>query len=248
MNTLSGKIALVTGGSRGIGAGIAKRLAQEGCDVAITFVSSEGAAAKLVEDIEAMGKAAIAIKADGASPPDIIAAVDKITERFGRIDILVNNNGHMDRPDTTLEDITLQSIDQNISINLRSAFLYAQYTVRQMPPGGRIINIGSCLSRRVPSPGFSLYAMTKAGLTGLTKGLARDLGPRGITVNEISPGPIDTDMNPATGPSADFQRSLTAIGRYGTPSDIAAVVCFLAGDHAAFITGTNLAVDGGTNV
>jgi NAD(P)-dependent dehydrogenase (short-subunit alcohol dehydrogenase family) len=243
MTQLSGKTALVTGASRGIGAAIAKHLARGGADVALTYSASPDKANAVVDEIKSMGRRAVAIKADAADPAAVIAAVDKTAAELGRLDILVNNAG-IYTPER-FENTSLADMDRLWAINVRAPIVASQATLKHMPDGGRIINIGSCLAEHVPGPGVTLYAMSKAAIIGVTKGLARDLGSRGITVNNIEPGPIDTDMNPATGESAEYQRSLLAIPRYGTPDDIAAMVAFLASDAAGFITGASYLVDGG---
>ncbi|GLZ78579.1 3-oxoacyl-ACP reductase [Actinorhabdospora filicis] len=239
---LTGKVALVTGGSRGIGAAIALRLATDGADVALTYASSAEPANTVVKQITALGRRGLALSADAADPTQIDAAVAHTVTTLGRLDIVVNNAGHL--PTAT----GLCDIDRTIAINVRAPLLTALAASPHLGHGGRIITIGSCLTGRVPAPGLTLYAMSKSAAHGLTRGLARDLGPRGITVNEILPGPIDTDMNPADGPTADTQRALTTLGAFGRPTDIAATVAFLASPEAGFLTGATIAVDGGTNV
>lgn len=248
MSNLSGKTALVTGASRGIGAAIARRLAADGANVAITYKEGAQAAKAVVVDIERLGRKAAAFKVDAADPVAIQRAIDSVVGSFGCIDILVNNAGFMDASGTPLEKTSLEITDQTIFVNVRAPFLFAKGVAPHLSDGGRIINIGSYLEKRVPAAGLTLYAMTKAAMTGLTKGLARDLAGRGITVNQIAPGPIDTDMNPADGPNADFIRSLTSIGRFGKTVEIASIVAFLASSETAFITGADIAVDGGTNI
>lgn len=248
MGHLKNKVALVTGGSRGIGAGIARRLASEGASVVITYKNNESAAVAVVNELEQWGNQCQALMVDAANAAAIKPAIEQIIATYGRLDILINNAGYMDASGTALADIPLETIEQTLKVNIQAAFLLCQYASRFLKQDGRIINIGSCLTERVPGSGLTLYSMSKSAITGLTKGLARDLGARGITVNQISPGPIDTDMNPSNGPSADFQRSLTATGSYGKPADIAAMVSFLVGEQAGFITGANIAIDGGTNI
>jgi NAD(P)-dependent dehydrogenase (short-subunit alcohol dehydrogenase family) len=243
MSQLTGKAALVTGGSRGIGAAIARHLAHGGADVAITFSASPDKAHAVVAEIESIGRRSLAIKADSADPAAVSGAVQQTADKFGRLDILVNNAGIY--VPARFDNTTLADMEQMWAVNVRATIVASQAALKHMGEGGRIINIGSCLAERVPGPGVTLYAMSKAALVGFTKGLARDLGPRGITVNNIEPGPIDTDMNPATGEGADYQRSLVALGRYGTPDDIAAMVAFLAADTGRNITGASLLVDGG---
>jgi 3-oxoacyl-[acyl-carrier protein] reductase len=243
MSRLVGKVALVTGGSRGIGAAIAKRLAREGADVAITYVSAAEKANAVAAEIDGMARRGLAIHADSAHPAAVAVAVDRTAAELGRLDILVNNAGIF--VPSPFEDTTLDEIERYWTINIRASIIAAQAAIKHMGEGGRVINIGSCLAERVPGPGLTLYAMTKAALIGLTKGLARDLGPRGITVNVVEPGPVDTDMNPATGPGADDQRRGLATGRYAMPEEIAALVAHLASPEARNITGARLLIDGG---
>lgn len=240
---LNGKVALVTGGSRGIGAAIAARLARQGAAVAITYASGADAARSVVKQIEADGGRAVAVQADFGDPAAAGLAVQRTVREFGRIDVLVNNAGVFSVG--PLDEVSLGDVDRVLAVHVRACFLAAQAAARQMPDGGRIVNIGSCLADRVPGPGMTLYATSKAALAGLTKGLARDLGPRGITVTLVHPGPTDTDMNPADGPSADWQRSFTALGRYATADEVAATVGHLAGEGGRYVTGATIAVDGG---
>ncbi|MCW8167273.1 SDR family oxidoreductase [Verminephrobacter aporrectodeae subsp. tuberculatae] len=248
MTDLSGKVAVVTGGTRGIGASIARRLALDGAHVAFTFVHQTKASNDIVGDIVKQGRQGFAVQLDAADAMAIRPSIDRIVGRFGRLDILVNNAGYMSMSGSPLSDIPLEIVNHTIMLNIRAAFIFAQAVSPHLGTGGRIINIGSCLSSRVPCAGLTLYAMSKSAMTGLTKGLARDLASQGVTVNQISPGPIDTDMNPANGPTSALQRGLTAFGRYGEPTDIAATASFLASDEAAFITGADIVVDGGTNI
>ncbi|WP_411751331.1 SDR family NAD(P)-dependent oxidoreductase [Serratia sp. (in: enterobacteria)] len=247
MSTLVGKVALVTGGSRGIGADIARHLARDGAEVIITFAHDTQAADKVLADIHQYGRRGEAIQADIADASTIAPVIERVIKRYGGLDILVNNAGYMDISGTPLQDIPLETVNQTIMVNIRGAFLFAQHASTHLREGGRIINIGSCVGRHVPGSGLTLYAMSKSAIIGLTKGLARDLGSKGITVNQISPGPINTDMNPVNGPNAEFWCNLTSLGRYGTTNEIAAVASFLASSDAAFITGAEIAVDGGTN-
>jgi NAD(P)-dependent dehydrogenase (short-subunit alcohol dehydrogenase family) len=243
MHPLTGKVALVTGGSRGIGGAIAKRLARDGADVALTYVRAPGKAQAVVAEIAGTGRRGLAIQADSADPGAIVAAIDRTVAEFGRLDILVNNAGIF--PNGPLDAVTLDDVDRTLSVHVRAAFVAAQAAARHMGAGGCIVSIGSCLAERVPAPGITLYAMSKSALTGLTKGLARDLGPRGITANVVHPGPIDTDMNPADGPGADEERKLLATGAFGNAADVAATVAHLAGEGGRYITGAAVAVDGG---
>ncbi|MDQ1361319.1 MAG: 3-oxoacyl-[acyl-carrier protein] reductase [Acidimicrobiaceae bacterium] len=243
MNGLEGKVALVTGGSRGIGAAIARRLAHDGAAVALTYANSADKALAVAEQIEAGGRQALVIKADNADPAAAVAAVEQTALDLGRIDILVNNAGIF--AGGALEDATVEQLDLTWAVDVRAVFLASQAAARHMNEGGRIINIGSALADRVPVPGLTLYAMCKSALTGLTKGLARDLAPKGITVSVVQGGLIDTDMNPEDGPAAEFLRGVPALGRYGRVDDIAATVAYLAGDEARYITGTAITVDGG---
>jgi 3-oxoacyl-[acyl-carrier protein] reductase len=243
MSELTGKVALVTGGSRGIGAAIAKRLAQDGADVALTYVSAADKARAVVAEIEATGRRGLAIAADSADPDAVTAAVERAAAEFGRFDILVNNAGIF--PFGPPEAVTVEEIDRTLAIHVRAVFVASQAALRHMEAGGRIISIGSCLAQRVPHPGVALYAMSKSALIGFTKGLARDVGERGITVNVVDPGSTDTDMNPADGTDAEAQRSFMALGRYGSADDIAAMVAHLAGPGGRFVTGASIAVDGG---
>lgn len=245
MTELTGKVALVTGGSRGIGAAIATRLAELGSDVAITYAQSKERADDVVDTIKTHGRRGLAIKADSAAADEVPAAVGKAVDEFGHLDILVNNAGIF--PFGPIDDVTLEEVDRTLGIHVRAVFLASQAAVRHMTERGRIISIGSNLAERVPFPGVTLYSMSKSALIGFTKGLARDLGDRGITVNLVQPGSTDTDMNPADGPTADDQRAMSALGRYADPTDIADTVAFLSGPRGGSITGSVLTVDGGTN-
>ncbi|TDU75193.1 SDR family oxidoreductase [Streptomyces sp. KS 21] len=243
MGTNDAVVALVTGGSRGIGAATALRLAQDGIDVALTYVSGAEAAAEAVGEIEALGRRALAVRADVGDPAQAVAAVEETVRGLGRIDALVNNAGiGVLGP---LDALTLADVDRVLAVNVRGVFLTTQAAAARMGPGGRIVTIGSCMAARVPGPGGTLYAMSKAALTGLNKALARELGGRGITANLVHPGPVDTDMNPADGPHAAAQSALTALGRFGTAQEVAGLVSFLVGPDAAYVTGAEFAVDGG---
>jgi 3-oxoacyl-[acyl-carrier protein] reductase len=242
---LSGKVALVTGASRGIGAAIAKRLAADGGSVAITYTKGGDAAASVIKEIERAGGKAIAIQADAADAGAVKAAVEKTVATFGRLDILVNNAGTaIPKP---FEEATFEEMDRVIDINLRGVFVATQAALKHLPEGGRIITIGSAVGERVLTPGLVPYAATKGAVKIFTQGLAREVGSRGITVNNVQPGPIDTDLNPAAAEWAVPQKAVTALNRYGHVDDIAAMVAFVAGPEAAYITGANLTVDGGMN-
>jgi 3-oxoacyl-[acyl-carrier protein] reductase len=239
---LSGKAALVTGAARGIGAGIAERLAADGARVAVTYSSSAEKAQALIKKI---GGDAFAIEADSGDAEAVRRAVEETVRRFGRLDILVNNAG-LGVP-AKIGEIRMEDFDRAVAVNFRGVFVAMQEAVKHMREGGRIITIGSVNGDRIPFQGGAVYAATKAAVAGLTRGAARDLGPRGITVNVVQPGPIDTDMNPADGPWADAGRAQLALGHYGAPKDVASLVAFLASHEAAFITGATLNVDGGYN-
>lgn len=245
MADLTNKIALVTGGSRGIGAGIAKRLAADGAKVAITYTRGADAATQVVKEIEKAGGKAIAIQADATDPLAVTAAVEQTIKDLGGLDILVNNAGTaIPKP---FEEATLEEFDMVIGINLRGVFIATQAALKHLKQGGRIINIGSCVGERMFTPGLVAYAATKGAVKMFTQGLAREVGERGITVNNIQPGPIDTELNPAAGDWAEPQVANTALKRYGHVNDIAAMVSFVAGPEAGYITGASLTVDGGTN-
>ncbi|KOV84122.1 SDR family NAD(P)-dependent oxidoreductase [Nocardia sp. NRRL S-836] len=230
MGSLEGKAALVTGGSRGIGAAVAARLTALGARVAVTYQNTKP-------------DTGIAYRADSADPDAVVAAVDSAAAEFGRLDVLVNNAGvfHVG----PLDEIGPDEFDHTMAVNVRAPFLAARAAARHMHDGGRIISIGSNVAVYAPFPGFALYSASKTALIGMTKGLARELGPRGITANIVNPGPTDTDMNPADGPMADTIRGLTALGRYGEAAEIAEVVVALAGDAGAYVTGASINADGG---
>jgi 3-oxoacyl-[acyl-carrier protein] reductase len=242
---LEGKIALITGGSRGIGAAIAKRLAADGANVAITYTKGAAAAASVVKQIERAGRKAIAIQADSTDPGAVKAAIEKAVSALGGLDILVNNAGTA--IPKKFEDTTLEELDQMLNLNVRGVFIATQAALKQMKNGGRIIMIGSCVGERMITPGLVPYSATKGAIKMFTQGLSREVGNRGITVNNIQPGPIDTDLNPASGDWAAPQKANTALNRYGSVDEVAALVAFVAGPEAAYITGANLTVDGGTN-
>jgi 3-oxoacyl-[acyl-carrier protein] reductase len=242
---LAGKVALVTGGSRGIGAGIAKRLAADGASVAITYTKGADAAAGVVKAIEEAGGKGLAIQADAADVAAVRAAVDKTAADFGRLDILVNNAGTaIPKP---FAEATEEELDRVININIRGVFTATHAALKHLADNGRIINIGSCVGERMMTPGLVPYSATKGAVKMFTQGLSREVGHRGITVNNVQPGPIDTDLNPAAGDWATPQIAATALKRYGTVAEVAALAAFLASPDAAYITGANLTVDGGTN-
>jgi 3-oxoacyl-[acyl-carrier protein] reductase len=242
---LTGKTAIVTGGSRGIGAAIARRLAADGANVLITYGASADAAAALVRGIQDAGGKAMAVQADAADAPAVQAAVEQAVATYGRLDILVNNAGTaVPKP---FEESSLQEIDRMLDINVRGPMIATQAALKHMGAGGRIITIGSCVGERLMTPGLVAYAATKGAVKMFAQGLSREVGDRGITVNNIQPGPIDTDLNPASSEWAVPQIAATALHRYGKADEVAALVAFVAGPDAAYITGANLTVDGGTN-
>lgn len=245
MTSLQGKRAFITGGSRGIGAAIVRRFAEEGASVAIGYERSAGKAEALAEQIQAAGGRAVVIQMDAADPASVRGAVDRAAAAWGGLDILVNNAGIIRAG--SIEDMTLEDIDATLAVNVRAVIVASQAAIPHMRDGGRIISTGSNLAERVPTGGVSLYSASKAALIAWTKGLARDLGPRGITVNVVHPGSTDTDMNPADSERADGQRERMAIKRYGNADDVAALYAFVASPAARSINGTGLTVDGGAN-
>lgn len=240
---LSNQVALVTGGSRGIGAAICQKLAAHGAHVAVNYASSPDAANQVVEQIQADGGNAIAIKADMSDPVQVIELFDQAEKELGKVTTLVNNAGTA--VPGMLAEISDEDFDKQINLNVRGVFVASREAARRMESGGRIINIGSSLGEAVPMPGLSIYCATKFTIAGLTRGWARDLGPQNITVNCVEPGPIDTESNPASGPQANYQKSVTALGRYGKPEEVASLVAYVASPEASNITGSTLRVDGG---
>ncbi len=243
MNSLTQKVALVTGASRGIGAAIAQRLAADGAAVAITHASSSARAKEVVKAIEDAGGKAIAIQADSGNVEDVKRAVEETVKTFGGLDILVNNAGILKM--APIGDFPLEDFDRIMDVNVKGVFLMVREASHHLKEGGRIINIGSVNSDAMPFAGGSVYAMTKGAVASFTRGLARDLGPRGITVNNVQPGPVDTEMNPAEGEFAETLKGMMALPRYGTVAEIASLVAYLASPDAAYVTGANLKIDGG---
>src|ERR1700722_204867 len=243
--SLKGKVALVTGGSRGIGAAIAKRLAASGANVAITYAKDANSASVVTKAIEGFGGSAVAIQADAADPEAIRSSVEKTVGALGKLDILVNNAGTaIPKP---FEDTTLEEMDHLINLNIRGVFVTTQAALKHMNDNGRIIMIGSCVGERNLTPGLAAYAATKGAVKMFAQSLSREVGSRGITVNNVQPGPIDTDLNPASGDWATPQKAVTALNRYGHVDEVAALVAFVASPDSAYVTGANLTVDGGTN-
>ena len=243
-HSLKNKCALVTGGSRGIGAAIVKRLASEGANVAVTYSSSSYQANEIVKAAQAFGVQSLAIQADSVDANAVVAAVERTVTELGGIDILVNNAGIA--VIAPIDDFKLEDFDRILSINVRAVFVATQAAVRHMKEGGRIINIGSTNAERMPFGGGAVYAMSKSALQGLVQGLARDLGARGITVNNVQPGPVDTEMNPSNSEFAEMLKNqFMALPRYGTVEEIAGMVAYLVGPEASYVTGANLMIDGG---
>lgn len=240
---LGGKVALVTGGSRSIGASVAQRLAADGAAVAITYSASPEKAQEVVASIEAAGGRALAIKADAGDPAAVRAAVAQTIDTLGSVDILVNNAGLA--LGGAIDDIEFEDYERMIAVNVTGVFVATQEAVRRMAPGGRVIHIGSSMTRYAAFPTASLYTLTKGAVSGFNRSLVRDLGPRGITVNTVHPGPTDTDMNPDGGPVSKIVGPGIAVGRYGKPADIASLVAYLASPDAAFVTGADILADGG---
>ena len=244
---LTGRRALVTGGSRGIGAEIVRRLAGDGADVAFTHLTSPDRARELVSRVRDSGSTVVALKADSADPVAIKLAVDEAADRLGGLDILVNNAGVAFV--APVEEFPMDQFDRLFAVNVRGVFAAVQAAIPHMTGGGRVITIGSVNGDRVHVPTLSVYAMTKAAVAGMVRGLARELGPRGITINNVAVGPTDTEMNPDDGGDmATINRAQTALGRYGHPRDIASAVAYLALPESGFVTGSTWHVDGGFNV
>lgn len=244
---LKGKVALVTGGSRGIGAAIAKRLAQEGADVAISYSGSEDRAKAVVKELKKEGVKAAALKADQTYPAQVEELVNAVVEQFGRLDILVNNAGILASGNIDEESRDVDAFAKQLAVNIGGVVAATHAALKYIPEGGRIILIGSVNGERVSHPGLADYSATKAALRGYAKGWARDLGPKNITVNVVQPGPIDTDMNPDDTDFAEMLKPQIALGRYGKPEEVAAAVAFLASEDASYITGSAITVDGGFN-
>lgn len=242
---LKNKVAFITGGSRGIGAAVTTQLALEGARVAFTYNNSEERAQAVKKEIESKGKEAIAIKADSADPVALRSAIATVVSYWGNIDILVNNAGIF--IGGTVEQATIEDFNRTVAVNVQSVFVATREILPHMKEGGRIINIGSNMADRIAMAGASLYGMSKSALIGLTKGIARDLGPKKITANLVQPGPTNTEMNPEDGPTSSMQIAMTALSHYGKPNDIASLVVFLASEESGFITGTAITIDGGTN-
>jgi 3-oxoacyl-[acyl-carrier protein] reductase len=243
MTSLSNKVAFVTGGSRGIGAAIVRHLARDGAAVAFTYQSSGAGAQELVESIQAAGGRAHAYQADAADAAAVTRAINEAASHFGKIDILVNNAGVLFLG--PVDQFSLEDFDKTLAVNVRAVFVASKAALAHMGDGGRIINIGSTNADRMPFPGGAVYAMSKSALKGLVQGMARDLGPKGITVNNVQPGPVNTDMNPETSDFAQSLHGLMALPRHGQPEEIASMVAYLAGPESSFVTGASLNVDGG---
>jgi len=242
---LAGKVALVTGGSRGIGAAIAKELAEQGADVAVSYAASADKAEAVVRELKEKGVRAKTFRADQADAKQVDSLVKSVAKEFGRLDILVNNAGVFAGGAVNDSSADLSALERLFAVNVGGVTAAVRAAVPFLREGGRIITIGSVAGDTTPVPGFADYSATKAAVAGYTRGWARDLGAKGITVNTVQPGPIDTDMAPKDGPVADMLKAGTALGRYGKPEEVAAAVAFLPSPAAAYITGTTLNVDGG---
>ncbi|MBO2681717.1 3-oxoacyl-ACP reductase family protein [Shewanella algae] len=242
-NRFQGKVAFIQGGSRGIGAAIVERLALEGASVAFTFVSSHSTAEAFAEKLRMKGSKVIAIKADSTNPEDIRAAMSQTITQFGVLDIVVNNSGILIW--NNIENLTIDDWEKTVNTNVRSVFVASHEAAKYMNNNGRIINISSTNAQRIPFAGGAIYGMSKSALTGLVKGLSRDLGHRGITVNNILPGPVNTDMNPDNGDTSEPVKAIGALGRYGQVEEIASLVAFVASAEASYLTGADLMIDGG---
>lgn len=244
MQNLKDKVAFVTGGSRGIGAAIVKRLAAEGAKVTFTYVNGKTQAEAIVKELSEKGLIAVALQSDNAREGAVSAAIDQAIEHYGKLDILVNSAGVY--VGKAFEEHTTEDYDYVMNVNVKSVFEACLTASRKMEQGGRIVTIGSCMADRAAVPQATLYAASKSALSGFTRGLSRDLGPKGITVNLIQPGPVDTDMNPSTSEFSDFQRGMMAIPKYGRPEHIADAVAFLASPVNSYTTGSVITIDGGT--
>lgn len=242
---LTGKVAVVTGGSRGIGAAIVLRLARDGADVAFSYANSATRAQEVVEQVEALGRRAIAVQADQAQAAQVQAFIARAHETFGRIDVLVNSAGVFVTGPIGDPNTDYAALDHQLEVNIKGVVTAVRAAAPLLTDGGRIVSIGTTGADHIPFPGAADYVASKAAIAGYTRGWARDLGSRGITVNIVQPGAIDTDMNPQDGPFAEMLKGLAALGRYGRPEDIAAAVAFLAGPDANYVTGATLNVDGG---
>ncbi|MEN7547612.1 3-oxoacyl-ACP reductase family protein [Rapidithrix thailandica] len=247
MKQVQGKVAFITGGSRGMGAAIAKRLSQEGANIVFTHSGKNPEKAnEVLEAVKANKVKGLALEADNEDPNALQRALETALQEFGRLDILVNNAGVYIQK--TIEELSLSDYDQVMDVNVKAVFIASQIAARHLKSGGRIITIGSNMADRVPGAGGSLYAMSKSALIGLNKGLARDLGPKGISVNLVQPGPVDTDMNPEKSDHAPFLKDFMTFNRYGKTEEIAGLVAYLAREESQFITGTSLTIDGGFNI